>query len=221
MVGIVPFSHRAISMVGSVFSSDLAVTLQIVEKEGPARGLHLNRPNPSSTSLRRPTPLATPLFWYPRYQGRLHPLGMPHCPLALLLGGSVEKNGQIEGMFIQAFWYGGFSDGSFSPPFLFLPPQDGVFTLHLSSKLHPSDYSCLRRHCAGTLTDLSDGPLSEWSWLKASLPSSHWGLNIRRAALHPQLSTLDPWYSPVDWSPLNVPPFSRSVPREHTSIFGG
>ncbi len=24
-----------------------------------------------------------------------------------------------------------------------------------------------------TLTDLSDGPLSEWSWLKASLPSFH------------------------------------------------
>ena len=28
------------------------------------------------------------------------------------------------------------------------------------------------------------GPLSNWSWLKASLPSSHGGLNLRRASLH-------------------------------------
>ena len=28
------------------------------------------------------------------------------------------------------------------------------------------------------------GPLSDWSWLKASLPSSHGGLNLRSASLH-------------------------------------
>ncbi len=37
-----------------------------------------------------------------------------------------------------------------------------------------------------TLTDLAGGPLSERSWLKASLPSSLGGLTIRRAALLPQ-----------------------------------
>ena len=34
------------------------------------------------------------------------------------------------------------------------------------------------------LSDLAGGPLPEWSWLKASLPSSLGGLNIRRASLH-------------------------------------
>ena len=34
------------------------------------------------------------------------------------------------------------------------------------------------------LADLAGGPLSEWSWLKASLPSKYGGLNIRRASLH-------------------------------------
>ena len=34
------------------------------------------------------------------------------------------------------------------------------------------------------LTDLTGCPLSGWAWLKASLPSSRGGLNIRRATLH-------------------------------------
>ena len=34
------------------------------------------------------------------------------------------------------------------------------------------------------LSDLAGGPLPEWAWLKASLPSSLGGLNIRRASLH-------------------------------------
>ena len=34
------------------------------------------------------------------------------------------------------------------------------------------------------LTDLAGSPLSDWGWLKASLPSSRGGLNVRRASLH-------------------------------------
>ncbi len=34
------------------------------------------------------------------------------------------------------------------------------------------------------LSDLAGSPLSDWAWLKASLPSSRGGLNIRRASLH-------------------------------------
>ena len=33
-------------------------------------------------------------------------------------------------------------------------------------------------------SDLAGGPLPEWAWLKASLPSFLGGLNIRRASLH-------------------------------------
>ena len=35
-----------------------------------------------------------------------------------------------------------------------------------------------------TLSDLAASPLSEWSWLKASLTSSDGGLNLRRVTLH-------------------------------------
>lgn len=34
------------------------------------------------------------------------------------------------------------------------------------------------------LSDIAGSPLSDWAWLKASLPSSYGGLNIRRASLH-------------------------------------
>ena len=34
------------------------------------------------------------------------------------------------------------------------------------------------------LSDLAGGPLSDWGWQKASLPSCRGGLNIRRATLH-------------------------------------
>ena len=34
------------------------------------------------------------------------------------------------------------------------------------------------------LSDLASSPLSEWVWLKALLPSSRGGLNLRRASLH-------------------------------------
>lgn len=39
---------------------------------------------------------------------------------------------------------------------------------------------CMRE----SLSDLASSPLSDWAWLKASLPSSLGGLNIRRAVKH-------------------------------------
>ena len=35
-----------------------------------------------------------------------------------------------------------------------------------------------------TLRDIVSGPLSDWSWLKASLPCSRGGLGFRNASLH-------------------------------------
>ena len=34
------------------------------------------------------------------------------------------------------------------------------------------------------LSELVGSPLTEWAWLKASLPSSRGGLNLRRTSLH-------------------------------------
>ena len=36
------------------------------------------------------------------------------------------------------------------------------------------------------LSDITGSPLPNWAWLKASLPSSRGGLNIRKASLHAQ-----------------------------------
>ena len=35
-----------------------------------------------------------------------------------------------------------------------------------------------------SLESIVGGPISDWSWLKASLPSSRGGLNLRSAVLH-------------------------------------
>lgn len=50
---------------------------------------------------------------------------------------------------------------------------------HLSSTSTDFDTALHR-----TLEAIIGSPVSDWSWLKATLPSSHGGLNIRRAASH-------------------------------------
>ena len=44
-----------------------------------------------------------------------------------------------------------------------------------------SDFDAVIRE---TLGDIVGGPLSDWSWLKASLPCSPGGLGLRNASLH-------------------------------------
>ena len=51
-----------------------------------------------------------------------------------------------------------------------------------------NSFDCITRD---TLSDLAGGPLSDWAWLKASLPSSLGGLNIRHAALHASAAYID------------------------------
>ena len=46
------------------------------------------------------------------------------------------------------------------------------------------------------VSDLADCPLPNWSWLKASLPSSLGGLNIRQAALHAPASFIGSLHQP-------------------------
>ena len=52
-------------------------------------------------------------------------------------------------------------------------------SIHILTALHQFD-SILRK----ALDSLVGGPLSEWSWHKASLPSSLGGLNLRQASTH-------------------------------------
>ena len=42
-----------------------------------------------------------------------------------------------------------------------------------------------------TLADLVGGPLSDWAWLKASLPSYRGGIDIMRVSLHAPAAYID------------------------------
>ena len=66
-----------------------------------------------------------------------------------------------------------------------------------------------------SLSDLAGGPVSDWSWLKASLPSSFGGLNLRSAQLHAPAAFVS---SMVQSSPLvaRILGFSPS-PSDHLS----
>ena len=55
---------------------------------------------------------------------------------------------------------------------------------HLPSSTHQKALGVFDDILQDALTDLSGSPLPDWAWLKASLPSSLDGLNIRWASLH-------------------------------------
>ena len=66
---------------------------------------------------------------------------------------------------------------------LALPTE--AFLLHVCPPCHVANstraFDTTIRH---TLENIISGPISEWSWEKASLPSNKGGLNLRSASLH-------------------------------------
>ena len=52
------------------------------------------------------------------------------------------------------------------------------------------------------VSDLAGCPLSDWAWLKSSLPSSLGGMNIRHATLYVLQPLLAPFTSPSPSSPI-------------------
>ena len=62
------------------------------------------------------------------------------------------------------------------------PSEDVTHPLHVSSRPHQAtSFDAALRE---TLEAILGSPTTEWSWLKASLPSSRGGVNLRLAALH-------------------------------------
>ena len=164
---------------------DLAAALKIVEDEGPLRGLHLNRAKsllyvpPNSTSTPNP-----PLQNIPLIRGGFSLLGCPVCPAtfceAFLLQ-RVEKvkdclamlpdleDSQMETILLRSC--------------LALPKVS--FSLRTCPPGHINHATgAFDNAMRDALSDLASSPLSEWVWLKASLPSSRGGLNLRRVSLH-------------------------------------
>lgn len=159
--------------------------LQIVEEEGPPRGLHLNRqksllyiPADSDPSLNPlpselPTcrdgfillgsPIGPPAFCESVVLKRVEKLKETLCRLPDL------EDSQMETTLLRSC----LALPKLAHSLRCCPPQ------HILEATTAFD-DAMR----DALADLAGGPLPEWSWLKASLPSSRGGLNIRRASLH-------------------------------------
>ena len=72
------------------------------------------------------------------------------------------------------------ADGDYTSPFLPLSPQVLRTCPPTAIQQATLAFDSLIRE---TLSDLAGGPLSDWAWKKASLPSSFGGLNLRSASL--------------------------------------
>ena len=165
--------------------TDLAAALRIVEQEGPSRGLKLNRAkslvyipdggDPSNNLLPSDIPITKNGFTL---------LGCPIGPFPFcdsIFSKRVEKvkqsiarlpdlqDSQMEMALLRsclALPKVSFSLRSCPPVYI---------------KQGTAEWDNTMRDA---LSDLAGGPLSDWGWLKASLPSSCGGLNIRSASLH-------------------------------------
>ena len=168
------------TLVGS--PSDLKAALQIIETEGPNRGLHLNRgksllfiPAGSDSSLNQ-LPSDIPIT----REGFVllgSPIGSPtFCEAAV--GKRVAKVRETLSRLpdLEDFQM----ETTLLRSCLALPKIS--FSLRTCPPGHIQEatvaFDDVMREA---LSDLAGGPLPEWAWLKASLPSSLGGLNIRRA----------------------------------------
>ena len=163
---------------------DLSAALHTVETEDPPVGLHLNRgksllfvPRDCDASL-SPLPPEVPVT---RAGFCLLgcPIGPPSCEQVLqdrvvkireALGVLLEMgDAQMETTLLRSC----FALPKFSYLLCTCPPT------HISKAT--VDFDVAMREA---LESILGGPLSGWSWLKASLSSSHGGVNLRSASLH-------------------------------------
>ena len=164
---------------------DLSSALDIIEQHGPARGLFLNR---AKSLLHVPdgVPLAQISFpeEIPITRGGFNLLGCPigppsHCEAAV--------SERIKGIQRTLTKLADLQDSQMETTILrsCLSLPKVAFALRTCP---PNQIKAATDAFDDTmfeaLSDLAGCPLSQWAWLKASLPSSLGGLNIRRASLH-------------------------------------
>ena len=166
-------------------AEDLMRALKIVETDGPSRGLKLNRSKSlhfipeNADSSNNPLPTEIPTT-----RAGFSLLGSPISPgnfCESSVGKRVEKirvavnklqdleDSQMETTLLRSC----LSLPKFNFSLRTCPPTAiQQATLAFDSLIRE------------TLSDLAGGPLSDWAWKKASLPSSLGGLNLRSASLH-------------------------------------
>ena len=164
---------------------DLSAALHIVESEGPSVGLHLNREksllfipsdcDASSSSLPPEVPVV---------RGGFCLLGCPIGPSSFCEEVLQDRVGRIrESLGVLRDMHDSHLETSLLRSCLALPK--------LSYILRTCPPSSIINAAAGfdaaireALESILGGPLTEWSWIKASLPSSRGGINLRSASLH-------------------------------------
>ena len=164
---------------------DLAAALRIIEDEGPSVGLHLNRakslpfiPEESDASL---SSLPSDI---PTTRGGFTLLGCPIGPPSYceeVFGGRVAKVKSSLGAL------GDIADSQMETSLLrscLARPKVSFIlrTCPISHIRHSAEEFDNAVH--DVLETTMGGHMSDWSWLKAFLPSSLGGLNLRSASLH-------------------------------------
>ena len=193
---------------------DLAAALRIIEEDGPPVGLHLNR--------------GKSLLYIPQQCESSNTVLPPEIPVTqsgfTLLGCPIGPPSYCEEM-LQARVY----KVRESLAALHDLGDSQIETALLRSCLALPKLSYVLRTCPPdhiqraarnfdaalreALESILGGPMTEWSWQKASLPSSRGGINLRQASLHAPAAFVASSYSSSELvgQLLNQPPGPSSL----------
>ena len=197
---------------------DLAAALHIVERDGASLGLHLNKsksllfiPEEADASQ---SPLPSGI---PTTRRGFSLLGCPIGPPDFCKEVFQSRLVKVRA-FLGALRHMGDSqlETSLLCSCLALPKVSFVLrTCPPSHICHTTvDFDSAIRE---SLESIVGGPLSDWSWLKASLPGSRGGFNIRSASLHAPAAFLasssgsQPLVEQILGHPPGPPPYIRSA----------
>ena len=165
--------------------SDICSALTIIESQGPSRGLLLNK---SKSLLFVPADATLPVHvlppGVPTTNGGFELLGSPVGPPSFCESSVYGRVSKIQDMLVSLRdLHDSQMETSLLRSCLSLPKI--AFSLRTCAPdfIRPA-LAAFDNTMRGALSDLAGGPLSDWSWLKASLPSYPGGLNLRRAMLH-------------------------------------
>ena len=161
------------------YIADLCAALAIIEEDGPARGLFLNR---SKSLLYVPAEASCNSSTFPpgipcTSEGFVL-LGAPFGPAILERVQKIQKSLSS----LKALQHSQMQT-SLMRSCLALPKISFALRTCHPQLIQPA-LVAFDNSIRGALSDLVGGPLPEWSWLKASLPSSLGGLGLRRALFH-------------------------------------
>ena len=161
---------------------DLAAALKIVEEEGPLRGLHLNRHKsllyipPGDDLGNNPLPQDIPVT-----SSGFCLLGVPLGSSCFCESSALDRVGKIQSALRRL---GDLEDSQLQTTLL-----RSCLSLNFALRTCPPSVilkatSAFDAAVREALEDITGSPLSDWAWLKANLPCSLGGLNLRSAALH-------------------------------------